>query len=125
MRWLFGVLALMSMAAFFLPLGGGTSVIPDKVVHFGIFAALAGSGYLARFRLNALIAGLLAYAVLSEILQGILPIARSADWRDSVADSIGIVAGLIAGWAFVSVIARSDPSVSDRPGVEGTPESRR
>ena len=125
MRWLFGILVLISLAAFFLPFDGGTSVIPDKLVHFVLFAALAGSGYLARFRLDALTAGLLAYAVTSEILQGIMPIQRSADWRDSVADSLGIAIGLLTARLLLAVIAGIGRSASDRSGVGDTPEHRR
>ncbi len=125
MRWLFGVLVLFSMAAFFLPMEGGPSVIPDKFVHFAIFGALAGTGRLAGFRIVPLATGLLAYAVVSEIVQGALPFGRTADWQDSVADSIGVAAGLLGALVVRAVSDRIAACRAVRSGGARTPEHQR
>ena len=44
----------------------------------------------------ALLAGLLAYGALIEVLQSFTP-NRSADWRDLVADAVGLALGWGAG----------------------------
>ena len=67
----------------------------DKAGHAALFALLAGTGILATLTWRRLAAGLLAYAVLTETLQALLPIHRSGDWHDVVADSVGIAAGLL------------------------------
>ena len=124
MRWLFPVLVLLSMAALFLPTGGGTSPLPDKVIHMIIFGGLAGTGFLAGFRIDRLVGGLLAYAVTSEILQGLLPIHRSADWRDAIADACGIAIGLAAGYVVGRITGGSAGSLA-LASRAGTPEPRR
>lgn len=42
----------------------------------------------------ALTAGLLAYAVGSEVLQGLLPLGRTADPLDALTDALGVVLGI-------------------------------
>jgi hypothetical protein len=89
-----GVLAL-SMLAFFMPapdLPAGPPV-SDKLEHAAIFVALVLTGRLAGIRPGRLLSGLLGYAVLSEVLQAVLPIHRDGDWRDATADAIGILIG--------------------------------
>lgn len=67
----------------------------DKLGHFGMFFV---GGLLALWawpeRVGAVVAAGLAMAVLTEGLQGLLPIGRSADVLDAVADVAGLLAGL-------------------------------
>jgi hypothetical protein len=126
MRWLFGVTVIFSMVVFFMPMSGGVPVVPDKLVHLTIFAALAGAGSLGGFRLGPLIVGLLAYTVATEVIQGVLPIGRAADWRDSVADAIGIAVGLLAAEAVLALSARiAAYRAGVRPRAEDKPEHLR
>jgi hypothetical protein len=79
----------------------------DKVVHFVLFAVLAVSGRWAGVR-NGVLAGLLVlYAAGSELLQGTDLVDRDASVGDLVADSAGVVAGLLL-WRLLA--ARSDRS---------------
>lgn len=66
----------------------------DKLLHVLIFAPFTLLWALAGFPLvRVLIAGVL-FGALIEVLQYILPINRSADWIDLLADSIGAVVGI-------------------------------
>ena len=74
------------------PSTGETTGI-DKVVHFAIFALVDWTGRRAGLRAGPLVAALLAHAVLSEVLQWALLAHRDGDWRDSLADAVGVAAG--------------------------------
>lgn len=69
----------------------------DKLVHALIFAALALATAAARIPWRRAAAALVAYAAVSEVLQQVLPIHRSGDVRDVLADTAGIAVGLAAG----------------------------
>lgn len=94
---------VVSWVILFTPESGVPTAPPgtDKVVHLLLFAALAGTGRLARLPAAPLLVGLVGYAALSEVLQELLPIGRSGDWVDALVDIIG--AGL--GWAFTTELA--------------------
>ena len=67
----------------------------DKSNHLLAFSVLTLLGLRAYpGRTMSLLAGLLTYGVLVEVLQSFTP-NRSADWQDVVADSVG----LVLGWA--------------------------
>ncbi len=53
-------------------------------------------GEITERMLHYLLAGLLAYGALIEVLQSFTP-NRSADWRDLVADAVGLALGWGAG----------------------------
>ncbi|QJD81217.1 VanZ family protein [Spirosoma rhododendri] len=67
----------------------------DKLTHIAIFAAF---GFLWRLAgqstVKVLLAGIL-YGVLIEIWQGIMPINRSCDLADAVADTAGVCIGIL------------------------------
>ena len=93
----FGGLFALSLVAFLLP---GPALPPgpdvsDKVEHAAIFLALALAGRFAGWAEDRLLVGLFGYAVLTELLQGVLPIRRDADWHDVLADTIGLLIGLL------------------------------
>ncbi|MCA9035926.1 MAG: VanZ family protein [Planctomycetaceae bacterium] len=73
--------------------------LDDAVKHAAAFAALAGVTASFCFRLlnslpTCVIIGLTTYAAATEILQGFVP-GRSCDPLDAVANSVGIVVGLL------------------------------
>jgi hypothetical protein len=107
----FGGVLVLSMLSFFTP-GGDLPEGPDisdKIEHAAIFLGLAVTGRLAGFRPGRLLAGLFGYAIVSEVLQWLLPIDRDGDWLDVLADTAGLLTGL-AGVAlltrFGGVVAR-------------------
>jgi VanZ family protein len=68
----------------------------DKVVHVGLFAGMA---FLWSLRYpkqvaQVILAGI-AYGIFIEIYQKYMPINRSFDWWDILADSVGVVVGVI------------------------------
>lgn len=70
----------------------------DKSLHIIIFVPFAILWILAGYRVGyVLVAGIL-FGALIEVLQGLLPINRNADWLDLAADSLGAVLGTIVGW---------------------------
>ncbi|CAM04906.1 VanZ like protein [Saccharopolyspora erythraea NRRL 2338] len=99
----FGLAVAASLVVLFTPESGVPVAPPgtDKVVHLLLFAALAITGRMAGLR-RPLLPGLLAYAVLSEVAQGLLPIGRSFDPVDIGFDALGAV----AGWTVVAVSRR-------------------
>lgn len=88
---------LVSVAVLFTPASGVPAGFPgsDKLVHLAVFAALALTGRVAALPRAALVAGLVGYAVGSEVLQHVLPLGRSADLLDVLADVLGIALGLV------------------------------
>ena len=99
-RGVFAVAVLVSLAVLFAPADDVPAAPPglDKVVHLVLFAALAASGRWAGIRARVLAALLLVYAAVSEVVQGLTPLERSASVADWVADAVGVLAGLLA-WA--------------------------
>jgi hypothetical protein len=102
-RGVFAVLVLVSLAVLFAPASDVPSAPPgvDKLVHGALFAALALAGRWAGCRAAPLGGLLVGYAVVSELIQGFSPLARSASVTDGVADLVGIVIGL-AVWSRLS-----------------------
>ena len=107
-RGAFAVVVLVSLAVLFAPASDVPSAPPgvDKLVHVALFAALACSGRWAGIGAVALVALLVGYAVASELVQGLSPLARSASVADGLADAVGIVLGLLL-WG---LLARRMPS---------------
>ena len=91
---------LLQSLLLYLPASGEGSlpVGADKVVHAGMFGGVALLALAAGFAWIPLL--LLAYAPLSELIQGLPVVERDPDWRDIVADITGIVVavGLFAVW---------------------------
>ena len=91
------VVLLVSLYVLFWPdPAGGDGVFPgaDKVVHVLLFATLAAAAR-ARFGAGRAVLGtVLAYAVVSELVQALLLSRRSGDLWDVVAD----VTGAVVGW---------------------------
>jgi VanZ family protein len=99
-RGAFAVAVLVSLAVLFAPAGEVPDAPPgvDKVVHVGVFLALAVTGRWAGMRAPVLGGLLLAYGAVSEVLQAVTPLDRSGSVADLLADAVGITLGLSA-WA--------------------------
>ncbi len=80
------------------PAGGGVTVPgADKAVHAGLFLLLSGTAAL-RFGVGLrVLAAVLGYAALSELVQAGLLAERSGDPWDLLADA----AGAVVGWQLV------------------------
>ncbi|MFZ2172643.1 MAG: VanZ family protein [Rhodococcus sp. (in: high G+C Gram-positive bacteria)] len=75
----------------------------DKVVHAVLFGALAYSSRYALMSVRLTVGWLACFAVVTEVLQGVLPIGRLGSVWDLLADMVGVGLGL----AVQSVIMRS------------------
>ncbi len=102
-RGAFAVAVLVSLAVLFAP----PSDVPsspagvDKVVHFSLFAVLALTGRWAGIGRSVLAGLLVLYAAGSELLQGTSLVDRDASIGDFVADSAGVLVGLLL-WRLVA-----------------------
>jgi len=99
-RGAFAVTVLISLAVLFAPGADVPSAPPgvDKLVHGGLFAALAVTGRWAGMVRAVLAAVLVVYAAVSEVVQGIPVLQRDPSVGDWVADIVGVLAGLLL-WA--------------------------
>ena len=70
---------------------------PDKLYHIAAFAGYALLWMRAGVRLRTIIATGLLFGVFIEVWQHTLPIGRSADPYDALADAIGLALGVAAG----------------------------
>jgi VanZ family protein len=113
-RATFGGLLLVSLVVLFTPapdVPSGPNGV-DKVVHVGLFAALAVSGRYAGVPARVLLPVLIAYGGLSEPLQSLPGIGRSTSLADWVAD----VAGVALGYAGVVARTRARSPAGSKPG---------
>jgi VanZ family protein len=96
-RGAFAVSVLVSLAVLFAPPSDVPSSPPgvDKIVHFSLFAVLAVTGRWAGVGRSVLAGILVLYAAVSELLQGTDLVDRDASLGDLVADSAGVVVGLL------------------------------
>jgi len=106
-RGAFAVALLVSLAVLFAPPSDVPSSPPgvDKVVHFSLFAVLAVTGRWAGVGRGLLPGLLVFYAAVSELLQGTDLVNRDASVADLVADTVGVVGGLLL-WRLIA--ARRD-----------------
>jgi VanZ family protein len=101
-RGVFAVVVLISLAVLFTP-GPDVPAGPhgvDKLVHGGLFLALAVSGSWAGVRRGVLAGLLLLYAAASELIQAIPALQRDATLGDWLADAVGVLLGLLL-WALL------------------------
>ncbi len=102
-RGVFAVVVLVSLAVLFAPASDVPTAPPgvDKLVHAALFASLALAGRWAGCGAVPLGRLLVGYALVSELIQGVTPLERSASVLDVLADLVGIGIGL-AVWAAIS-----------------------
>lgn len=74
----------------------------DKITHALMFVALAMTSLYARIPLWLTVIWLVLFAAISEVLQGVLPISRSASLWDAAADLVGVAIGI----GIVAIVAR-------------------
>ena len=93
----FTVAVLVSLLVLFTPAAGVPDAAPgsDKLIHLGVFGLLALTGRWAGIPPLPLVLGLTAYAVGSELLQGVPLIGRHGDVLDGVVDCLGISLGIL------------------------------
>jgi VanZ family protein len=77
----------------------------DKINHFIAYGVLAFLAVLGRYRMSVFKVVLLtiAYGLLLEALQGIMPYGRMASWLDAIANTGGVIVGLSAALIFEKV----------------------
>lgn len=72
----------------------------DKAQHSLVFLTLSLAGILAYpSRLRVVCCGLFLYGGAMEVMQSVLTATRHGDVVDWVADSVGVVVGLVLYWA--------------------------
>jgi VanZ family protein len=82
----------------------------DKVEHAAAWFVLTAIGLALWPRRPGRIAGFaLAFGALVEVLQAVMPLGRDGDWRDWVADAIGVAAALVI-WLVARTLAERGPS---------------
>ncbi len=94
----FVVAALLSVIVLFTPASGVPTAPPgtDKVVHFLLFALLMGTGRYARMPTGPLVAALVGYAAVSEVLQWLITaLNRGGDVLDALVDVAGVGFGYL------------------------------
>lgn len=67
----------------------------DKIIHFTLFAALAYTSRVAAISATTTAVWTSVFAVVSEILQAVLPLGRSGSALDALFDVLGVGAGLL------------------------------
>jgi len=97
-RGAFAVAVLVSLAVLFAPADEVPFAPPgvDKLVQGLLFAVLAVTGRWAGIGRRVLAPLLVGYAVVSELVQGLTPLDRTASVLDGVADVAGMALGLVA-----------------------------
>ena len=96
-RGAFAVAVLVSLAVLFAPASDVPSARPgvDKVVHFSLFLTLALTARWAGVGRQVTAVSLVLYAVVSEVLQGTDLVGRDAELLDGVADTAGVLVGIL------------------------------
>jgi VanZ family protein len=72
----------------------------DKMLHFGGYFLMAFwfAGSLERKRYFWVAVGLCILGAVIEVVQHLMGFGRDADWRDFVADALGVVLALVVAW---------------------------
>lgn len=78
----------------------GSSLVWDKAAHAIAFGLLAIVGLLmSTHRRWAVVAAVIGLGLAIEVAQSVMPYGRQGDWRDALADTIGVALG-VGLWAF-------------------------
>ncbi len=111
-RWACGLYAAALTAGMLWPGAGGITRVAEpavggssRLVHMGAFVVLALLVWQARppWRGAVVFGVLLAYAVLGEAAQALVP-SRNAAWQDAVANVLGILLGFALAWGAARVL---------------------
>ncbi len=95
-------MVLVSLVVLFTPASGVPVGFPglDKIVHAVLFLCLAVSGRWAGIGRTVLAPSLVVYAAVSEVVQGLGALGRTASVTDWLADVGGLLLGLLL-WELV------------------------
>lgn len=77
----------------------------DKLLHVGIFLIFGFLWHRVGYRAWAVLLAGAAYGLLIEIWQGVMPINRSFDLYDALADTAGTALGIGLAWVMQTVRA--------------------
>ncbi|MBD2700945.1 VanZ family protein [Spirosoma sp. BT702] len=107
MRWLAVAWTVVMLLGCLTPhqeLPNTLLTLSDKAMHVAIFVLFTFLWQRAGYSmLSVLIIGMF-FGAFIEVMQYVLPINRSADWLDLLADGIGTVLGVLLAWLVVRVI---------------------
>jgi VanZ family protein len=78
----------------------------DKWSHTGVFFVFGILWIWTGRKPSWVIAAGIAYGMLIEVWQGVMPIGRSFDWYDGLADGIGVIAGVLVAVALGRLLPR-------------------
>ena len=109
--WLFWPAVAVVIWGELSPNGGSVFHVWDKALHFTAYFGLAGITFVALWATRAKpwsrmlwpAFGLVLLGGVLEIVQGY--VGRDMSFWDEVANTLGVGAGDLAGWAFVALIA--------------------
>ena len=92
------VAVVVHLVILYWPRTAGPTDVPglDKLVHAATFGSVAYLGLRAGLRSRWWVPVLCGHAVISELIQGLFLAHRSGDWRDVVADLVGVGLALAA-----------------------------
>lgn len=116
-----GVLVLASVLALSVwlllrpPGAGGSPLVGDKLLHAALFLLLGVAGWCSTLPRVGVLAGLVGWAVLSEVLQHAMGLGRTGDPWDVLADLVGL--GLT--WGGAALLSRGRRPA--RESVTATP----
>ncbi len=83
----------------------------DKLQHFGAFGILGALWYWAKPNPFWVIAGGITYGFFIEVWQYVLPIGRTFDLYDALADAIGIIASIPIAYWFKKTFFEKRPEI--------------
>lgn len=83
----------------------------DKLHHFGAFGILGALWYWAKPNPFWVIAGGITYGFFIEVWQYVLPIGRTFDLYDALADAIGIIASIPIAYWFKKTFFEKRPEI--------------
>lgn len=80
----------------------------DKLNHFIAYGVLSFLALLGRHKVSLMwvIVAAIGYGVALEVLQGAMPYGRSASWLDAIANTGGVLGGVIFGLLAVRWLSR-------------------
>lgn len=77
----------------------------DKLMHVAIFLGFGFLWFQAGYGAWTVLLAGIGYGMLIEIWQGIMPIDRSFDLYDALADTIGTILGIGLAWVIKKVVS--------------------
>lgn len=107
-RAAFALSVVVQLVVLYVPRAPSTGGVPglDKAVHALVFGVVAFTALRAGSGVRWVVAALVAHAIVSEVLQATVLAHRDGDWRDALADCLGVGLGYVV-----------HNSLGARPGV--------